>query len=186
MTKRIKHISDLPKWFQLDKYQAAKSLNANGWYEQLNIRAHCLTYFDSAEGSACQKIAQTADFKEAVEAIREKPIYDMKVDGKLPLYFYFEDIAISLKSKSPHLIPSIHAISLLEFDLLKREIDPQRLEYVEKWENQFRDCDETTFIPHYLYESWIKEPLYNSLREDLKEQMGFSGKDPVIVDLATF
>ncbi len=38
MTSRIKNISELPKWFQLDKYKAAKKLDAAGWYEQFAIR----------------------------------------------------------------------------------------------------------------------------------------------------
>lgn len=183
MTERIKHISDLPPWFKLDKYNNAKNLDANGWYEQICIRANCLTYFDSEEGSACKKITQDKDFKEAIKAIREKPIYNMRVDGKLPLFFYFDNIAILLKSESPHLTPSIHPMSLLEFDLLRREIDPKRLEYVAEWKNQFLDCDKTTFFPLYKYETWIKEPLCNSVRQDLAEEMHSSGKDPVIVDL---
>jgi hypothetical protein len=87
--KRIKHVSDLPTWFKLEKYSETKNLDANGWCEQLYHWASCLMYFDSDEGSARRQVSQDADFLEALSAIREKPIYDMKVDGKLSLFFYF-------------------------------------------------------------------------------------------------
>jgi len=181
-TKRIKHVSDLPTWFQLEKYNIAKNLDANGWYEQVCIRAHCLEYVSSEEGSARQEIAKHPEFKEALAGIREKPIYNMRVDGRLPLLFYFENIARGLKTKSPHFLPSIHTLCLLEFDFLRRDIDPKRLDYVAKWVNQFPDNDEDIFIPLYKYEPWIQEPIHNSLREDLTEQPAFSGTDPVIID----
>lgn len=38
MTKKIKHIRDLPEWFSLDKYSDAVNLDAAGWYEQLSLR----------------------------------------------------------------------------------------------------------------------------------------------------
>lgn len=43
MAKQIKHISELPSWFNLDKYDLAKELDATGWHEQLIIRRAYLT-----------------------------------------------------------------------------------------------------------------------------------------------
>jgi hypothetical protein len=31
MKKKIKHVSELPKWFQITKYKNAKKLNAAGF-----------------------------------------------------------------------------------------------------------------------------------------------------------
>lgn len=39
MTKRIKHISELPTWFNLKKYEFTKTLNSLGWFKQLIPRA---------------------------------------------------------------------------------------------------------------------------------------------------
>lgn len=35
MTKRIKHVSELPSWFDLKKYEFTKTLNSLGWFKQL-------------------------------------------------------------------------------------------------------------------------------------------------------
>ena len=38
MTSRIKHVSELPEWFHLDKYKKAIKLDAAGWHAQLALR----------------------------------------------------------------------------------------------------------------------------------------------------
>ena len=38
MAKQIRHVSDLPKWFDLAKYDGVTSLDTAGWYEQLGVR----------------------------------------------------------------------------------------------------------------------------------------------------
>ena len=42
MAKRIKHVSELPSWFDLKKYDFAEKLDALGWYQQLAIRGMCI------------------------------------------------------------------------------------------------------------------------------------------------
>lgn len=39
MAKQIRHVSDLPAWFCLEKYAAVALLDAQGWYNQLRGRA---------------------------------------------------------------------------------------------------------------------------------------------------
>lgn len=43
MTKlSIKHVKELPNWFKLEKYEAAKTLDAHGWYKNLFVRQKIL------------------------------------------------------------------------------------------------------------------------------------------------
>ena len=42
MAKKIKHVSELPEWFKLEKYTFTNNLDAAGWYEQLSMRSICL------------------------------------------------------------------------------------------------------------------------------------------------
>ncbi len=46
MTERIKHVSELPEWFQLNKYDQARKLDAAAWYEQLFIRYNTKLAFE--------------------------------------------------------------------------------------------------------------------------------------------
>lgn len=38
MTKRIKHVSELPAWFDLTKYEFTRNLDSLGWFKQLIAR----------------------------------------------------------------------------------------------------------------------------------------------------
>jgi hypothetical protein len=38
MTKQIRHVSELPKWFDLAKYAEAELLDLAGWCEQFVVR----------------------------------------------------------------------------------------------------------------------------------------------------
>lgn len=184
MTIRIKHVSELPKWFKLNKYSDAKNLDATGWYEQLCIRGNILKYYDLEflEKAGLPKVMpQQSCFKNALNDIRENPIFDIHGEGKgkLPMYFYFDSISTLLKSKHP----SVCLMTLEEFDFIRGAIDPDRLEYTRHWKNQFleKNCEPLKSI--YQYEPWIKEPVYNSVSEEMKERRSFTGIDPVIVNL---
>lgn len=183
MTQRIKHVSELPKWFRLDKYNNAKKLDANGWYEQLCIRANALMYYEENQNEAYVKITQDASFKEALEDIRENPIFDMKGDKKLPLFFYFDSIEIRLKSRGSAYTPSIHSMTLEEFDELKKCLDTSRLDYASKWKAQFFKRVEGKPTPVYVYQPWIREPIYNSMRQEIKDGYDLNRMHSIIIDL---
>lgn len=184
--KRIKHISQLPKWFKLEKYAPAKNLDANGWYEQLIIRMRGLFYFtyDPKEEGYPPDIHKDPMFKEALEDIRNTPIFDVRGKTKLPMYFYFDDIPSRLKSKEANFTAGIHLMTLEEFEVVRYGIKPERLEYVANWVNQFIEFerDPENLKPPYIYRPWIKQPLTNSDREE-KKALGFIGTDAAIIDL---
>src|SRR5881394_1963592 len=103
MTRRIKHVSELPEWFKLDKYNNARKLDANGWYEQFCIRGTILKYYDHErldKAGLPKDLPQQPCFKEALKDVRETPIFDINGEGKgkLPLYFYFDSISTLVNS----------------------------------------------------------------------------------------
>lgn len=57
------------------------------------------------------------------------------------------------------------------------------MEYARYWKNQFIENDWESLKPPYQYESWIKEPVYNSVSQEIKDRHRFEGIDPVIINL---
>ncbi len=182
MSSRIKHVSELPEWFHLDKYKKAKTLDAAGWYEQFSIRNKLMEWLNT-EVEPTQQEALRTTLAEAFSAIRETPIFDIKGDGKnkLSLIFYFPD-AESICKNYNH-TPAVHPMTLEEFDYVRRGIDPKKLVYVTNWANQF-EPDPPDPRP-YKYEPWIKQPLNHSATVEAKDEndFGFRGIDSVVVDL---
>ena len=183
MTSRIKNISELPKWFHLDKYKAAKKLNAAGWYEQFAIRGKLMEWFNTEVESKFQDMLKT-ELAEALTLIRETPIFDIQGAGrgKLSSILFFYDAEYICKNHNN--IPAVYPMSLEEFDYVRRGIDPKRIEYVARWADQF-EADPINLFHVYKHESWIKRPLNHSATEEAKDEngFGFRGMDSVIVDL---
>lgn len=177
MAKRIKHVSELPQWFRLDKYDDAKKLDTTGWCEQLSIRSDFLLP-NTPPPSERIKV-----FKPVLEAIREKPIFDVANEEQIARYCYYFHNAIfsELKTKKLKYIPGVHLMTLEELDIVRRGLTPGRLEYVAKWQDQFKEWD--TSKPPIKYEPWIMEPLWRSVRQEIKEAYGHTGRDVVVVDL---
>lgn len=91
--KRIRYVSDLPDWFQLEKYEGATELNAAGWYEQLSIRRDChlskLSYLHSKDDYPDEALPEMSEFThELLETIREKPIVDLESNLRLKIHFF--------------------------------------------------------------------------------------------------
>lgn len=181
MTSRIKHISELPQWFRLDKYKLAKKLNAAGWYEQFAIRAQFFEWLHTPVVDIHQQEVLKETLAEAFAVIRETPIFDIKGDGrgKLSAFFYFPDAENICKQH--HYTPAVHPMTLEEFDLIRRGIDPKRLEYITQWANQFESGD----WPPTKYEPWIKQPINHSATEEAKDENGFGFREinSIVVDL---
>ncbi len=183
MTSRIKNISELPKWFHLDKYKAAKKLNAAGWYEQFTIRGKLMEWFNTEVESKFQDMLKT-ELAEALTLIRETPIFDIQGAGRGKLSGILSFPCAEDICKDHNNIPAVHPMSLEEFDYVRRGIDPKRIEYVARWADQF-EADPINLFHVYKHESWIKRPLNHSATEAAKDEngFGFRGMDSVIVDL---
>ncbi len=181
MTARIKHVSDLPKWFNLDKYKKAKKLDAAGWHRQLAFRGKIVdSFYEKIEVEFVDIVK--SEISNALNLLREKPILDDH--GEIPKYFSSFNEAKQISQTLNHL-PALHPMTLEQFALIKSVLNPKRVEYVKLWLEQFEDDAPLVDPPIYKYEPWIRKPLSQSTNEEIKPENNFGlyGMDPVIVDL---
>ena len=104
MAKRIKHVSELPEWFKLEKYAFTSNLDAWGWYEQLSMRSICL--YRTFEHMR-DKTQPSEGLTNAIQALRENPNSNIQRDKRLEEYFPHGSNLL------PFLDPKINAHNLL-------------------------------------------------------------------------
>lgn len=151
MTKRIKHISELPNWFKLEKYTGTIELDAAGWYEQLSVRKNCLFVY--------VKYLKKQNLEELLTLIRENPIVDTLSDKILEAYFFGGELT-ELKPKKPHYSLGVYPLTVRSICLITSPALTEKIEYLRKWQESFKKSNfsENT----YTYQSWIDESIYHS------------------------
>lgn len=137
---KVNHISDLPDWFALDKYEGQKSLDAAGWLGQLYIRRFLLKY-------------GTKDVRNLwLSAVKDTPIVDVTKHEKLWAYFGNSTPWRSVR------LTTLGQIYLIEGRIEKEKRDYARKHYGEFFnEHLLIDVDFTETI--YSYEDWMDEPV---------------------------
>jgi hypothetical protein len=92
MSKTISHISQLPDWFNLEKYDSAKDLDATGWYLQLRRRAIYSRHFDNLKG----------EHKAFLEKKHEKELEQIHSEGVIrgSLHEYVHDLKPIIDGKA--------------------------------------------------------------------------------------
>ncbi len=73
MTKRIKHVSELPNWFNLAKYEFTKNLDALGWFKQLVIRGLHFIKAEKINGEVLIEPAHAETLKIIIPIIHKNP-----------------------------------------------------------------------------------------------------------------
>src|SRR3990167_6860620 len=84
MTIKIKHVSELPEWFDLKKYDFCDDIKAVGWYEQ--IYARWVLEGESEELKFNPNFGDKNNYiqyKNAVQAVQENPNIDILSDKRL-------------------------------------------------------------------------------------------------------
>lgn len=103
MTK-IKNISELPEWFNLEKYTEAKNLDAAGWFIQLSARKDLYEFYEDFE-KKCQSESEffsggetlLAALQLHLDQMRSKPIETDTYDNfyaRCRTYGFKEDLTI--------------------------------------------------------------------------------------------
>jgi hypothetical protein len=160
----IKHVKELPDWYKLDKYEAAKSLDAAGWYEQLSIRK-CLKSLLSSNLRDNLPISQQ-DLK-AIEGLRTTPIIDVNNNFLIKVLCCGGELW-ELKSGNPRYSLGVHMTSVREHYQTEKKIEIEKRTYArnffaQTWgENFLEDTYETVKYPH---KDWIDEPIDFNLNE---------------------
>lgn len=135
MTTKIKHVSELPAWFHLDKYKKAIKLDAAGWHRQLAFRGKIIdSFYEKIEVEFVDIVK--SEISKALILLREKPILD--THGEIPKYFSFFNEAKQISQTLNHL-PALHPMTLEQFALIRSVFNPKRVEYVKHWlDTKFR------------------------------------------------
>lgn len=162
MTKRIKHLSELPKWFKLDKYEFTRELDALGWYEQFFVRG---TFLYHARDMRENNEIFPDDFKQAMQASRENPYTIIDDDPRLARYCTYDTPKHmhahplkTLKQKSTRGLNAIKSITLRDYVGYKFLMRSERVRYIEDWYNLPDNKKE--LFPQDA--PWFNEPICNS------------------------
>lgn len=151
MTKRIRHVSELPEWFKLEKYEDAKDLNITGWYQQLVIRKSAIVHVKNVR-------------QEALDLIRNNPIIDIKNNFLFWAWFH-GGAQQRLHMDNPHFAIGVHSLTVNEFLNIEDSLLPEKLNYARGWRKNPEKCCPRS-EPNYPYEHWIDQPVYNSAKPD--------------------
>ena|SRR3990167_6036759 len=161
MTKRIKSVSELPKWFDLKKYEFTKSLDALGWYEQFYVRG---TFLYHARDMRKNNEVFPEDFKQAMQASRENPNTVIDSDPRIENYCTLEETLApvhplkALKQNSTRGLKTIKSITMRDYIGLKGLMRPDRIQYIENW--FYMPDHEKEFFPEDA--PWFNEPICHS------------------------
>lgn len=120
MTKQIKHFSELPEWFKLEKYDQAITLNTVQWIEQLFIRSYLLG-------------THPAIVELLIELVREQPIFDVNSNERARIHFDVDALE-QLKNGDPAFSFGIRHLTLEDFIRLKFNLPEEVLEAVDLFE----------------------------------------------------
>lgn len=151
MPKKIKHVQDLPKWFDLKKYDEQNTLDATGWYEQLLIRQQIKEF----SKSNIKDIVQNQ-----FNILKENPIIKIEQD----CYFantFLSDELWELKNKKIKYSLGVHKLTIHELYLLENDIQKSKRDHARRYfDNRFS----MNLIPaldytEHSFETWMDDPI---------------------------
>ncbi len=166
MAKLIKHVSELPKWFSLEKYETAKSLDAAGWYEQLSARRDMITLIGSPRwnGWNPNDLPKTATYLiKVLELVRAMPILNIADNTILAAYF-FGGAMRELKSKDLRYSFGVHLTTVRNLYLTENNIEEDKRAHArgffeQVFSDDFLDFEKPLTKLKYKCEDWIDEPV---------------------------
>lgn len=158
MPRKIRHINELPEWFKLEKYAAAKTLDAAGWYEQLSIR-NCLSSLRIHR--VRENLPALQQNLEALEALQATPIIDVDNNFLIKALCCGGELW-ELKSKKPNYSLGVHLSTVREHYLAEGNIEDEKRIYARNFFSQIFDENlfEHPIKPlKYTCQDWIDEPI---------------------------
>lgn len=188
MAKRLQRASDLPEWFDPEKYSAAGSLDTAGWYEQLCLRRDLFglvgSYlWDRRNG---QDPSQRGDnLAEVLAIVRQAPIVDVTANELLRVYFYGGAMH-ELRSRNPLYSHGVHLTTVRNFYLTEGNIEKEKRDFAKLFFGQIFETDRDWTQPlKYKCEDWIDEPVDNIVEQagvDVNVRVNMLLPDSVLID----
>ena len=162
MNVSIKHINELPHWFDLAKYDSTNKLDAAGWYEQLIVRHGVLFYFIN------NRKTRSKSFETALKKLFETPIIDLMADRELEVLFANGQLQ-ELRSKNIRYTLGVHMTTVRQHYQTEFNTEIEKRNYAR---NFFKDVYEEDWDKilsdgklRYPCQDWIDEPIDN-IRSD--------------------
>jgi Family of unknown function (DUF6387) len=154
VVKRLKHVSQLPEWFDLQKYEGASLLDAAGWYEQLNLRKDLIT----SVGSPRWKETPSEVVLDILQQVRKNPIVDFTNSESIAVYS--GRAMIELKHRDLHYLRGVHLTTVRELYLAENNIDKDKRTHARNFFTRMFDGSESWLsTPSIECKDWIDEPI---------------------------
>jgi len=156
MRKRLKHISELPDWFKLEKYTNAIKLTTQEWYIQLAIRK---CYLESPN---------LDDFRDSILSVRKNPLVSIR-DNLYLLSWVLSAAKVHISPFFPSATSlGVSPLTVRECYEMKNEINPKRKKskptaFLKKLDAQEEiNYDDEEANKFFDYEFWLDSPLFQS------------------------
>ena len=148
--KIIKHVKDLPKWFDLNKYTSTEQLDALGWLEQLTVRHNLLFWFSRGSKS----------FEELLPLLRKNPIFNTNDDLKARVLLRSGALdSISSGDDFSKYALGVHMLTVREYFQKQMNFDDEKGDYAAKFFKQFKLDWLSKRRLKYKCMDWIDQPV---------------------------
>lgn len=187
-SNEVRHVSDFPTWYSLDKYKGAAGLDAAGWYEQLAVRRDTLLMIDLSRQQHWQTDGPSnigAQEMQVLALIRETPIVDLRSDTLLMAYL-FGGAMYELKNRDPRDICyalGVHLATVRNLYLTEGHIEKEKRDYARNFFSQIFDKDDDWRKPwKYKCVDWIDAPVDAITNSTVNVRVNLSLPDKVLID----
>ncbi len=175
MTKKVKHISELPAWFRLDNYKSAKNMSLQDWHVQLVFRKHCLT---------CKVISALA---EPIEIMQKKSVITLSDHDYFNLWYQIsQKISLEKFVMTPD-NPAISSLTMRNFFNIEKLLLPERRTYqpeltdyiIEVLQLAASSSPDMSIVNtsdghlaslNATNQEWLNEPIYKSASSELNAE----------------
>ena len=159
MVRRIRRKSDLPDWFDRDKYAAAERLGAAGWYDHLYMREHLFTQLVvHPRSDAPGTISEVPLHMQMLEQLRATPLMDI-ADDELFAY-YFHGCEPGKKAPDRRFFLGVRLATVREHYLTEGRIETEKRTYARKFFAELLDPEFTFSKPvKYKPVDWMAKPI---------------------------
>ncbi len=191
MTKRIKHVSELPEWFQLNNYKKTRDMSMYDWHVQLVFRKHCMT---------CENISA---LEEPIKIMREKTVISLSDHDYFNLWYQIDKKMNFEKYVTTQENPAISSLTMRIFFNIGKFLSPERKTYQPELTDYIIDTLQTfssgasgitrvntsdTYLNslNVPNQEWLNEPIYKSASPELQAEglinVNLNFSDDVLID----
>jgi len=175
--KKIKHISELPKWFDLNNYTKVRTLSMYDWHVQLVFRKHCLD---------CPNMSALA---EPIAIMREKTVIKLADHHHFNLWYGISCMMNIQKFVTTQENNAISSLTMRNFFNIEKFLLLERKTYQPELADHVIDIMQFFSSPSHTPTSgtkfldtsdglnfntskqeWMNEPIYKSALPELKAE----------------